>query len=98
VKLALCSPCPGRAAYDQDMCRSIVSLRDVPDLTPDEVEAAARQFVRKVSGTKAKTPSKANQETFDQAVADIADATGRLLTAWVVQGKPASSYHAGSLA
>jgi hypothetical protein len=68
------------------MCRSIVSLRDVP-VTPVEVEAAARQFVRKVSGTKAKTPSRANQEAFDAAIAEIADATGRLLDAWVVAGR-----------
>jgi hypothetical protein len=69
------------------MCRSIVSLRDVPQVTPVEVEAAARQFVRKVSGTKAKVPSRANQEAFDQAIEEIAASTGRLLSAWVVQGR-----------
>ena len=69
------------------MCRSIVSLRDVPDLAPDEVEAAARQFVRKVSGTKAKTPSRANQEAFDRAITDVAEATTRLLGAWVTPTK-----------
>jgi hypothetical protein len=68
------------------MCRSIVSLRDVDDLSPSEVEAAARQFVRKVSGTKAKTPSRANQEAFDRAIAEIAGATSRLLDAWTTQG------------
>ncbi|HXY43741.1 MAG TPA: DUF2277 domain-containing protein [Acidimicrobiales bacterium] len=72
------------------MCRSIVSLRDVPDLTPGEVEAAARQFVRKVSGTKAKTPARANQEAFERAIADIATATTRLLDSWVVQRRPAA--------
>jgi hypothetical protein len=71
------------------MCRSIVSLRDVP-VTEAEVEAAARQFVRKVSGTKAKTPSRANQEAFDQAIAEIAASTARLLEAWVVAGRPAA--------
>jgi hypothetical protein len=72
------------------MCRSIVSLRDVPQATPLHVEAAARQFVRKISGTKSKAPSKANQEAFDQAVAEIAESTARLLSAWVVQGRRAS--------
>ncbi|HEV8063601.1 MAG TPA: DUF2277 family protein, partial [Acidimicrobiales bacterium] len=56
-------------------------------VTPVEVEAAARQFVRKVSGTKAKVPSRANQEAFDAAIQDIADATSRLLDAWVVGGR-----------
>jgi hypothetical protein len=69
------------------MCRSIVSLRDVPQVTPLEVEAAARQFVRKVSGTKAKVPSKANQAAFDQAIAEIAESTARLLSVWAVQGR-----------
>jgi hypothetical protein len=68
------------------MCRSIVSLRDVPQATPLEVEAAARQFVRKISGTKSKTPSKANQDAFDRAIAEIAESTARLLSAWTVQG------------
>jgi len=68
------------------MCRSIVSLRGVPVATPEEVEAAARQFVRKVSGTKSKAPSRANQEAFDRAIAEIAGATSQLLSAWVVAG------------
>jgi hypothetical protein len=75
------------------MCRSIVSLRDVADLTPEEVEAAARQFVRKVSGTKAKVPSRANQEAFDHAIGEIAEVTSRLLADWVVQGKPPARDH-----
>jgi len=69
------------------MCRSIVSLRDVPQATPLEVEAAARQFVRKVSGTKSKVPSKANLEAFDRAVTEIAHSTSRLLSTWTVQGR-----------
>ena len=41
----------------------------------------------KISGTKAKMPSKANQPAFDQAIDEIAESTARLLSAWVVQGR-----------
>ena len=60
------------------MCRSIKLLRRPANPpTPDEISAAALQYVRKVSGFRA--PSRANQAAFDQAVADVADATRRLL-------------------
>jgi hypothetical protein len=60
------------------MCRSIKTLRDAaPPTTPEDIEAAALQFVRKVSGYR--SPSKANQAAFDGAVREVADATGRLL-------------------
>ncbi len=60
------------------MCRSIKTLRDAtPPTTPEDIEAAALQFVRKVSGYR--VPSKANQAAFDGAVGEIAAATGRLL-------------------
>jgi len=60
------------------MCRSIKVLRrpDEP-ATPDEVSQAALQFVRKISGYN--KPSKANQEAFEKAVREIADASQRLL-------------------
>lgn len=60
------------------MCRSIKQLRqlDQPP-TEAEVEAAALQFVRKVSGYRA--PSRANQDAFETAVAEITAATRRLL-------------------
>ncbi len=45
--------------------------------TPDEVSQAALQFVRKISGYN--KPSKANQEAFEKAVREIADASQRLL-------------------
>jgi hypothetical protein len=65
------------------MCRSIKTLRN-PDqpATSDEVTAAARQFVRKLSGYRA--PSAANREVFDQAVVEIATASQRLLDGLVV--------------
>jgi len=59
------------------MCRSIVTLRGEDEATDEEVEAAALQFVRKVSGHR--TPSRSNQAAFEQAVVEIADATRRLL-------------------
>jgi hypothetical protein len=60
------------------MCRSIKTLRRAEEpATPDEVRAAALQFVRKVSGYR--VPSQRNTEAFDAAVAEIADASSRLL-------------------
>jgi hypothetical protein len=60
------------------MCRSIKVLRrpETP-VTPEEISAAALQFVRKVSGSH--KPSKANQSAFDAAVREIAAATDKLL-------------------
>ncbi len=59
------------------MCRAIVTLRGEEEATTEEVRSAAFQFVRKVSGYS--KPSKANEEVFDQTVAEIAAATQRLL-------------------
>jgi hypothetical protein len=60
------------------MCRSIKTLRGAePPATAAEVEAAALQFVRKLSGYR--SPSAANREVFDGAVEEIAGAAGRLL-------------------
>jgi hypothetical protein len=60
------------------MCRNIRTLYNFePPATDDEVQAAALQFVRKISGfTK---PSKANEEAFAQAVEDVAAVSRRLL-------------------
>ncbi len=61
------------------MCRSIKTLRSQDKLASDEeVRAAALQFVRKVSGYRA--PSRANEEAFNAAVDDIAEASRRLLS------------------
>jgi hypothetical protein len=62
------------------MCRSIRTLRHQDDpATTGEVEAAARQYVRKVSGFR--VPSARNQAAFDAAVAEIAAASERLIMA-----------------
>ncbi len=60
------------------MCRSIKILRQ-PEIsaTTEEVQAAALQFVRKISGTR--KPSRADQNAFNQAVEEIAHASERLL-------------------
>ena len=60
------------------MCRSIKTLRnaEIP-VTEEEIRAAALQFVRKVSGYR--KPSKVNEEVFEKAVDQVAEATQSLL-------------------
>jgi hypothetical protein len=59
------------------MCRNIKRLRHPEGPPTDkELEDAALQFVRKVSGYR--VPSKTNQEAFDRAVTDIAAATRQM--------------------
>jgi hypothetical protein len=74
-----------------NMCRSIKVLRR-PGLTAtrDELQGAALQFVRKISGFQ--KPSRANQEAFDRAVAEVADASRRLLES--IERRPASDANA----
>jgi hypothetical protein len=60
------------------MCRSIRTLRAAEPTTGD-VEAAARQYVRKLSGYR--VPARANAEVFDAAIAEVAAATERMLAA-----------------
>jgi hypothetical protein len=69
------------------MCRNIRVLYNFdPPTSSEEVQAAALQYVRKVSGmTK---PSRANQETFDRAVAEIAHVTQHLLEDLVTTAPP----------
>ena len=69
------------------MCRNIHTLHNFePAATTDEVDAAALQFVRKVSGST--KPSKANAEAFDRAVAEIAHITRHLLDDLVTNAPP----------
>lgn len=61
------------------MCRSIKQLREGNQPAPDpEIEAAALQFVRKISGFR--QPSKRNTDAFEHAVREIAEASQRLLS------------------
>ena len=69
------------------MCRNIRTLSNfAPPASADEVEAAALQYVRKVSGTT--KPSAANREAFDNAVAAVRLATEELLDALVIKAPP----------
>jgi len=72
------------------MCRSIKTLRSLePPATPEDVAAAALQFVRKISGYR--KPSRANQEVFDAAVADIAAVSQQMLDHLVIRPSPTRS-------
>jgi hypothetical protein len=69
------------------MCRNIKPLFNFePPATEDEIRAASLQFVRKISGfTK---PSKANEETFDRAIDEIARVAEVLMKSLVTQAPP----------
>lgn len=60
------------------MCRNITTLRGLePEATVEEIEAAARQYVRKVSGIR--QPTSRTEEAFERAVAIVAKATAEVL-------------------
>ena len=60
------------------MCRNITELRGLePAATAEEIEAAARQYVRKVSGIT--RPSGTNVKAFEEAVVEVTETTARLL-------------------
>ncbi len=62
------------------MCRNITELRGLePAATEDEVAAAARQYVRKVSGLR--QPPRGAEAAYEAAVAEVARVTGELLAA-----------------
>jgi hypothetical protein len=66
------------------MCRSIKTLRGSTEpVTDDDVRAAARQYVRKLSGYR--TPAQRNELVFEAAVDEIATATQRLLDGLVAR-------------
>jgi hypothetical protein len=60
------------------MCRNITTLRGLePAATPEEIEAAARQYVRKVSGVQNTSPQ--TEAAFEHAVFQVTAATTELL-------------------
>ena len=69
------------------MCRNIRPLFNFdPPATEEEIQAASRQFVRKISGFN--KPSKANEAAFYSAVDDISRVSGRLLVSLRVTTAP----------
>ncbi|WP_059020536.1 DUF2277 family protein [Mycobacterium sp. M26] len=72
------------------MCRNITELRGLePAATAEEITAAARQYVRKVSGIS--RPTEAVTEAFEAAVTDVAAATSRLLNELPPRRQPPKS-------
>jgi hypothetical protein len=72
------------------MCRNITELRGLqPVATSEEIEAAARQYVRKVSGVT--RPSAADVEAFELAVTEVAATTARLLSTLSPRRQPPRS-------
>jgi hypothetical protein len=69
------------------MCRNIKTLYNFePPASEDEIEAAALQYVRKISGFN--KPSQANQEAFDAAVAAVTEVSTELLDRLVTSAAP----------
>jgi hypothetical protein len=69
------------------MCRNITELRGLqPAATAEEIAAAARQYVRKVSGIT--HPSAANDDVFEAAVAEVTETTTRLLESLPARRQP----------
>ena len=69
------------------MCRNIRTLYNFePPANEGEVQAAALQYVRKVSGST--KPSQVNEQAFARAVVEVADATQRLLDSLVTTAPP----------
>ncbi|KRV48127.1 hypothetical protein AQ490_26695 [Wenjunlia vitaminophila] len=78
------------------MCRSIKTLRPPvqPEVTEEDIRAAALQYVRKISGFRA--PAAHNREVFDQAVEAVAQATRQLLDGIEVRGAGGAARRAAS--
>jgi len=69
------------------MCRNIQTLFNFdPPVNDEEIDAAALQYVRKISGFS--KPSHANEAAFDRAVTEVADASRRLLESLVTTAPP----------
>lgn len=71
------------------MCRNIKTLYNFdPPTTGEEIHAAALQYVRKISGFA--RPSAANEAAFSRAIAEVEQASSRLLGSLVTTASPKS--------
>lgn len=78
---------PGDRRILDHMCRNITTLRGLePHATSEEIEAAARQYVRKVSGVQSR--SQKTDESFERAVLKVTEATAELLDALPPRRQP----------
>ena len=69
------------------MCKNIRTLCNFePPATKDEIRAAARQYIRKISGFA--TPSVVNEQAFNRAVEEVAKASSALLGSLVTKAPP----------
>lgn len=69
------------------MCRNIKTLHNFePPATEEEIADGALQYVRKISGYN--KPSQANAEVFERAVAEVTEATQRLIDGLVTNAPP----------
>jgi hypothetical protein len=69
------------------MCRNIKNLYNFkPPATDEEIHASSLQFVRKLSGFN--RPSKANEEAFNRAVAEVAHAARHLIDSLITTAAP----------
>lgn len=69
------------------MCRNIKTLFNFePPVTPEEIQAASLQFVRKISGFN--KPSKANEAAFLAAIDEVAEVSARLLQSLETNAPP----------
>ncbi|HUY66309.1 MAG TPA: DUF2277 domain-containing protein, partial [Acidimicrobiales bacterium] len=83
-------PASGHRPSLLGMCRNITTLRGLdPPPTDEEIQAAARQYVRKVSGVQ--STSALTEEAFERAVGQVADATSRLLDELPARRQPPPS-------
>jgi hypothetical protein len=77
----------GELRHTGRMCRSIKTLRPpaTPEVSNEDIQAAALQYVRKVSGFRA--PAAHNRAAFERAVAAVTEATRQLLAELEVRGQ-----------
>jgi hypothetical protein len=80
-------PALQRWSYDAGMCRNITELRGLePPVTRQEIEAAASQYVRKVTGLARPCPELS--KLLDEAALEVAEITARLLASVPARRQP----------